>query len=427
MTQITQAKSGRISPQMRFVAKKEGISPFILAKKIAKGEAVIFSSKVRRPKKITAVGTGLTTKVNVNIGTSTDKLGFKLELLKLQESVRLKADTVMDLSVGKNSQRIRNIILKKSPLPVGTVPVYEAALLADKKRGSFLKLDIETILDCIETQGKEGVDFFTIHCGITKEGLKILKTNKRQINIVSRGGAILSAWMKANNKENPFYEYFDEILKIAYKYDIVLSLGDALRPGAIADATDAAQINELKTLARLVERARKHDVQVIVEGPGHVPINQIEANITLEKKYCKNAPFYVLGPLVCDIAAGYDHITAAIGGALAASYGADFLCFVTAAEHLRHPTLEDTKEGLIASRIAAHSADIAKGINSAQNWDRQISIARKNRDWKKLIALSIDPDRAREFRRSAKPKESKTCSMCGKYCSMKLIEDCMAS
>lgn len=427
MTQITEAKSGRITPQMRFVAKREGISPFILAKKIAKGEAVIFSSKVRRPKKTTAVGTGLTTKVNVNIGTSPDKVSFKLELLKLRESVRLKADTVMDLSVGKNSQRIRNIILEKSPIPVGTVPVYEAALLADKQRGGFLKLDIETILDCIETQAKEGVDFFTIHCGITKEGLKILETKKRQIKIVSRGGAIISAWMKANNKENPFYEYFDEILKIAYKYDIVLSLGDALRPGAIADATDAAQINELKTLARLVQRAREYDVQVIVEGPGHVPINQIKTNIDLEKKYCKNAPFYVLGPLVCDIAAGYDHITAAIGGAIAASYGADFLCFVTAAEHLRHPTLEDTQEGLIASRIAAHSADIAKGIKSAQNWDRQISIARRNRDWKKLISLTIDPRRAREFRSSARPKETKTCSMCGKYCSMKLIEECIAS
>ncbi|MEW6170091.1 MAG: phosphomethylpyrimidine synthase ThiC [Candidatus Omnitrophota bacterium] len=427
MAQIIQAKSGLISPQMRFVAKKEGIDPIVLAKRIARGEAVIFSNNLRRPKETTAVGTGLKTKVNVNIGTSTDKTDFKLELLKLRESIRLKADTVMDLSVGKDTQRIRNIILEKSPLPVGTVPIYEAAILAEKKKGSLLKLDIETILDCIETQAKEGVDFFTIHCGITKEGLKLLETRKRQIKMVSRGGAILSAWMKANNKENPFYEYFDEILKIAYKYDIVLSLGDALRPGAIADATDEAQINELKTLARLVQRAREHNAQVIVEGPGHVPINQIQTNIALEKKYCKNAPFYVLGPLVCDIAAGYDHITAAIGGALAASFGADFLCFVTRAEHLSHPTLEDTREGLIASRIAAHSADVAKGIKSAQNWDSQISIARRNRNWKKLIALAIDPERARQLRRSIKPKDSKTCSMCGKYCSMKLIEECIAS
>jgi phosphomethylpyrimidine synthase len=426
MTQITHAKSAHITAQMRFVAKQEDLPTSTISKKVACGEAVIFSNTLRQPSNPVAVGKDLRTKVNVNIGTSTDKTDFNLELKKLEDSVSLKADTVMDLSVGNNSRQMRQLILKKCPLPVGTVPIYEAALIAENKTGSFLNMDIGLILDCIETQAKEGVDFFTIHCGITKQSLATLKRKKRLINIVSRGGAILAAWMSKNERENPLYEYFDEVLKIAYKYDVVLSLGDALRPGAIADATDAAQLSELKTLARLVTRARQKDVQVIVEGPGHVPIQDIKKNITIQKRLCRNAPFYVLGPLVCDIAPGYDHITAAIGGALAATYGADFLCYVTPAEHLRHPTLEDMREGLIASRIAAHSADIAKGIKSAQAWDNQISMARKKRDWKRLIELSIDPEKSRKFRESVKPRETKTCSMCGKYCSMKLVEECLS-
>ncbi|MBU2541187.1 MAG: phosphomethylpyrimidine synthase ThiC [Candidatus Omnitrophica bacterium] len=427
MTQIDQAKTNRITQEVRYIAKLEKIPSKLLSKRIASNEAVIFSNNIRRPKKTTAVGKGLKTKVNVNIGSSTDKANVKLELKKLREAVNLGADTIMDLSVGPDAQRVRNLILKNSPIPVGTVPIYEAALLARKKRGSFLKMDLETMLKCIENQAKEGVDFFTIHSGITREGLKILKKSKRQIKIASRGGAILSAWMDANKKENPLYEHFDEILKIAYKYDIVLSLGDALRPGAISDATDAAQINELRHLADLVKKARRKNVQVIVEGPGHVPLHQIESNIVLQKKLCKNAPFYVLGPLVCDVAAGYDHITAAIGGALAAMYGADFLCYVTPAEHLRLPTISDMREGLIASRIAAHSADIAKGIKQADKWDRQVSSARNKRDWKKLISLSIDPQRASEFRHSIKARELKTCSMCGDYCSMKLTEASLPS
>lgn len=426
MTQSSLAKIGNVTPEMRYVAKYEGISAKILCKKIATGEAVIFSNNIRRPKKTTAVGSGLKTKVNVNLGLSTDKSEIPLELNKLNESIRLQADTVMDLSVGRGLGRMRRLILESSPIPVGTVPIYEAAWLTEEKKGSFLKMDAEIIFKCIENQAKEGVDFFTIHSGVTKENLNILKKNKRQISMVSRGGALISAWMKKNNKENPLFEYFDDVLDIAFKYDIVISLGDSLRPGAIADATDAAQIGELRTLARLVQRARERKVQVIVEGPGHVPINQIRENVELEKRLCKKAPFYVLGPLVCDIAPGYDHITAAIGGALAATYGADFLCFVTPAEHLRHPTLEDMQEGLIASRIAAHSADIAKGIKNASNWDSKISLARTKRDWKKLISLSINPQRAREFRHSMMPKETKTCSMCGKYCSMKLMERCLA-
>lgn len=425
MTQVSSAKANSLTPQIRYISKQEDIPSGNLIKKIASGEAVIFSNRIRRPKKICAVGTGLKTKVNVNLGVSTDKSDINLELEKLRSSIDLKADTVMDLSIGRDIAKMRNIILEKSAIPVGTVPIYEIAWIAENRFGTFLKMDAQLMLRCIENQAKEGVDFFTIHSGITLESLEILKKKKRQISIVSRGGAIISAWMKKNRKENPLFEYFDEILDIAYKYDIVLSLGDALRPGAIADATDEAQINELKTLSRLVQRAREKDVQVIVEGPGHVPINQIEQNIVLQKKLCKNAPFYVLGPLVCDIAAGYDHITAAIGGAIAATYGADFLCFVTPAEHLRQPTLEDTQEGLIASRIAAHSADIAKGVKNASDWDSKISLARQKRDWKKLISLSINPQRASEFRNSVKTKELKTCSMCGEYCSMKLMEECL--
>lgn len=425
MTQMRQARLKKVTVEARFVAKDEGIPALRLVEKIAKGEVVIFSNRLRRPHKPVAVGTGLKTKVNVNLGTSTDKVDTKLELSKLRESVKLGADTIMDLSVGKDAVKMRNLILANSPLAVGTVPIYEAALIAERKKRSFLKMDIDTILNVIENQAKEGVDFFTIHCGITREGLKILKKRKRQISIVSRGGAILGAWMKANKKENPLYEHFDDIIDIARKYDVVLSLGDALRPGAISDATDSAQINELETLAGFVEKARKAEVGVIVEGPGHIPLHEIQMNIELQKKLCKNAPFYVLGPLVCDIAAGYDHITAAIGGALAAMYGADFLCYVTPAEHLRLPTLEDVCEGLIASRIAAHSADIAKGIKSAAAWDRDISEARGKRDWKKVVSLSINPARAKKYRSSVKANVPKTCSMCGKYCSMKLIENCL--
>ncbi len=425
MTQVTSAKANSLTPQIRYISKQEDIPSGHLIKKIASGEVAIFSNNIRRPKKLCAVGSGLKTKVNVNLGVSTDKSDINLEIKKLRASIDLKADTVMDLSIGKDIAKMRNIILEKSVIPVGTVPIYEIAWITENRFGSFLRMDAQLMLRCIENQAKEGVDFFTIHSGITLESLEILKKKKRQISIVSRGGAIISAWMNKNRKENPFFEYFDEILDIAYKYDIVLSLGDALRPGAIADATDEAQINELRTLSRLVKRARERNVQVIVEGPGHVPINQIEQNIVLQKKLCKNAPFYVLGPLVCDIAAGYDHITAAIGGAIAAYYGADFLCFVTPAEHLRQPTLEDTEEGLIASRIAAHSADIAKGVKNASDWDSKISQARQKRDWEKLISLSINPRRASEFRNSVKTKELKTCSMCGEYCSMKLMEECL--
>jgi phosphomethylpyrimidine synthase len=347
------------------------------------------------------------------------------ELKKLQIACKYGVDTVMDLSVGGNLQELRREILQRSSVPVGTVPIYEIAVNAQKKRGNFLKFTIRDIMDVLESQAKEGVDFFTIHAGVTIKSVNVLKKSKRILGVVSRGGAIIANWMRYWKKENPFYEYFDRILDIAYEYDVCLSLGDGLRPGSVLDATDPGQIAELKILGLLAERAKKRFVQVMIEGPGHIPLDQIERNVALEKQICHGAPFYVLGPLVTDIAAGYDHITSSIGGALAASFGADFLCYVTPSEHLRHPSIEDVREGVIASRIAAHAADIAKGIPLAILWDKKISQARKKRDWKKQIELSLDPDRARQYRVSSKPHLLDVCTMCGKYCSIKLMEECL--
>jgi phosphomethylpyrimidine synthase len=298
------------------------------------------------------------------------------------------------------------------------------AVRAQKRNKNFLEFSAQDMFDVLEAQAKEGVDFFTVHCGVTRKSLSALKEQKRLMGVVSRGGALVASWMKFHNKENPFYAHFDRLLDIARKYDVTLSLGDGLRPGSILDATDKAQIAELKILGALARRARLRGVQVMIEGPGHVPLDQIEKNMLLQKKYCDGAPFYVLGPLVTDVSAGYDHITSAIGGSLAAAFGADFLCYVTPGEHLRHPTLEDVREGVIASRIAAHAGDLVKRKSTAIKWDKEISSARKARDWKKQIRLSIDPERARQYRLSSRPKLSDVCTMCGKYCSIKLMENC---
>ena len=424
MTQLEYAKNNIITPLMKRIAYKEGKNPNLILKWVREGRVVILHNRKRDIKKPCAVGWGLRTKINANIGTSTDKSQISDELRKIEVAVKYGADTIMDLSVGGNLKKIRKQILEYSPVPVGTVPVYEIAVNAQKIKGNFLKFSIDDILDNLESQAKEGVDFFTIHAGVTRKSLGVLKKHKRILDIVSRGGAILASWIACNKKENPFYEYFDKILDIAYDYDITLSLGDGLRPGSILDATDNAQIAELKILGDLANRAKKRNVQVMIEGPGHIPLNQIKRNIVLEKTICRNAPFYVLGPLVTDIAAGYDHISSAIGGALAASIGADFLCYVTPSEHLRHPSVEDVKEGVIAYRIAAHAADIAKGIKSAIRWDKKMSEARKRRDWKQQIALSIDPDKAKNYRTSSKPQLLDVCTMCGKYCSIKLMEKC---
>jgi len=425
MTQLEYAKKNIVSELMRKVARLEGIKPVQLMRLIKRGMAVIPLNKNHKIKKPCAIGSTLSTKINANIGTSTDESRISDEIEKLKTAIRHGADALMDLSVGGNLSKVRQEVLKYSSVPVGTVPVYEVAVRAQEKNNNFIKFKAIDILNVLNEQAKQGVDFFTIHCGVTRRSLNALEKQKRLMGLVSRGGAIIANWMKYHNKENPFYVYFEQILDIANKYDVTLSLGDGLRPGSILDATDKAQITELKILGALARRARARGVQVMIEGPGHVPLDQIKKNILLEKKYCDGAPFYVLGPLVTDVAPGYDHITSAIGGSLAASFGADFLCYVTPAEHLRHPTVKDVREGVIASRIAAHAGDLVKRKKLAIGWDRDISVARKARDWKKQIQLSIDPDKAKEYRLSSRPSLSDVCTMCGKYCSIKLMEDCM--
>jgi phosphomethylpyrimidine synthase len=424
MTQLESAKKGICTPLMKQVAARERVPAKFIRDGIRAGTIVIPHNNTRRFRLPCAIGTGLSTKINANIGTSTDEMGIADEIQKLDLSVKYGADAVMDLSVGGNLAQIRTGLLRRCPVPLGTVPIYEIAVNAQRKRAGMLKFTADDCMEVLERQGAEGVDFFTIHAGVTRRSLAALKTRKRVLGIVSRGGAIMASWISLNKKENPFYEYFDRVLDIAYRYDVTLSLGDALRPGSILDATDPGQIAELKILGELAARARKANVQVMIEGPGHVPLDQIEKNIKLEKKYCHNAPFYVLGPLVTDIAAGYDHITGAIGGAIAASAGADFLCYLTPSEHLRHPSVADVREGVIASKIAAHAADIVKGVGNAIARDRAMSVARANRDWKKQIALCLDPEKAKEYRQSSIPKESTVCTMCGKFCSIKLMEDC---
>ncbi|TRZ48689.1 phosphomethylpyrimidine synthase ThiC [bacterium] len=425
MTQLEHAKNNIATPLIKRVARREGVSPKVLLKRLSLGQAVIPKNRLHRFKLPCAIGYGLRTKVNANIGTSPDKSNLAYELKKLKVAVKYGADTVMDLSVGGDLHRIRKEIMAHSPLPVGTVPIYEISVNAQKNKGDLLAFDSDDILNVLEQQAREGVDFFTLHSGITRKSLRALTGSKRILDIVSRGGAILAGWIMRNKMENPFYTNFSRILDIAYKYDVTLSLGDGLRPGSILDATDRAQLAELKTLGELALEARKRNVQVIIEGPGHVPLQQVEENVRLEKKICHGAPFYVLGPLVTDVASGYDHISAAIGGAIAASSGADFLCYVTASEHLRHPLIEDVAEGVIASRIAAHAADVAKGVKSAIEWDKNMSEARKKRDWKKQIKLSIDPDKAKLYRLSSRPRIASVCTMCGEYCSIKLTEECL--
>lgn len=422
MTQLEAAKNNSLTPLMKKVAGFEKVDPRFIMSGMKKGNIVVPLNKKRRISRPCAIGAGLVTKVNANIGTSTDKPDLAEELRKLAAAEKYGADAVMDLSVGGDLRSIRRKILAQANIPLGTVPIYEIAVNAQNNKNDFLKFDAADILETLRYQAEEGVDFFTIHCGVTRRSLQQLRKNKRLLGIVSRGGAMLASWISRNNKENPFYEYFDKILDIAYEYDVTLSLGDGLRPGSILDATDPAQITELRILGELAKACRKRNVQVMIEGPGHVPLDQIKKNIEMEKEICGQAPFYVLGPLVTDIAAGYDHITGAIGGALAASYGADFLCYVTPAEHLRHPSLDDVRQGVIASRIAGHAADIVKGVAGALERDRSMSIARSRRDWKKQIALGIDPEKAREYRLSSKPDMKDVCTMCGKFCSIKVME-----
>jgi len=416
---IEQARKGISGSLIKKIAKSENISSRKLCKDIASGYTVIPKNKQRRISKPCGIGRDLLVKVNVNIGLSPDSSDIKSEMKKLDMSVSLGADTIMDLSVGKNAGAIRRMVTDHSPIPVGTVPVYEVAAKAENNISNITE---KALIDILETQAKEGVDFFTLHAGINKKTAAVLRRSKRLIKVVSRGGAILYKWMMINNRENPFYSRFDHILDLAREYDITLSLGDGMRPGAIADAGDRAQFSELRVLGDLQKRALKKGVQTIIEGPGHVPLNKIKENIEKQKRICNGAPFYVLGPLVTDIAPGYDHITAAIGGAVAAAYGADYLCYVTPAEHVRLPTFEDVKEGLVASKIAAHAADIARGHKQAWQKDISISTARNVRDWDKQFRLSIDSEKPRAYRNTSNPKADDVCTMCGKYCPIKITE-----
>jgi phosphomethylpyrimidine synthase len=423
MTRLEKAKKGIITEEIRRVSRSEGVQADSLLKGIAKGEIALVKNRVHKKIKPLAIGRGLKTKINANIGTSKDHLDLEEELKKMKVAIESGADTIMDLSTGGDLDKIRKMILKDATVPVGTVPIYQAAVEAVKKRKSIVHMEVGEIFGAIEKQVEEGVDFITVHCGLTRESARRLKNEGRLLDIVSRGGAFTVEWMAYNKKENPLFEYYDRLLEIAQAYDVVLSLGDGLRPGCIADATDRGQVQELIILGELAQRAWAQGVQVMIEGPGHVPINQIETNVKLEKHLCHGAPFYVLGPLVTDIAPGYDHITSAIGGALAGAYGADFLCYVTPSEHLRLPTIEDVRDGVIASRIAAHAADIAKGVPGALEQDIKMANARKRMDWESQFHLSLDPERSKELHKSRLPADRKVCTMCGEFCAIKLLSD----
>lgn len=415
-TQMDAAKKGIITDQMRCVAQKESMDIETLRELLAAGKIVIPANKNHTSLNPEGVGQGLRTKINVNLGVSNDCCDIQLELEKAKKAIDLKAEAIMDLSCFGKTQKFRQELIKMSPVMIGTVPMYDAVGMLDK---DLKDITVEEFFSVVERHAQDGVDFMTIHCGMNRATAERVKRNKRLTNIVSRGGSLLFAWMELNNQENPFYEYYDRLLDICEKYDVTISLGDACRPGSINDSTDPAQIEELITLGELTKRAWARNVQVMIEGPGHMALNEIAANMLLEKKLCHGAPFYVLGPLVTDIAPGYDHITSAIGGAIAAANGADFLCFVTPAEHLRLPNLDDMKEGIIAARIAAHAADIAKGIPGAREWDNQMSAARADVNFPRMIELAIDPEKAARYREESKPECEDTCTMCGKMCPMK--------
>ena len=420
MTQIEKARKGTLSPQLRKVARQEQVSPDDLAGLVSMGKVVIPWNPAHAPARPAGIGRGLRTKVNVNLGTSKDFPSLPAELKKVAVSLEYGADALMDLSTGGDIGRIRRRILAATPIPLGTVPIYQAAIKAIEERGTIVDMTEEDLFDAIETQAREGVDFMTVHAGLTLKAIDRLKQQGRVADVVSRGGAFHLAWMLHNGKENPFYVRFDRLLEIARRHDVTISLGDGLRPGSIMDATDRPQIEELLTLGELVKRALEAGVQVMVEGPGHVPLDQIEMNVKLQKRVCHEAPFYVLGPLVTDIAPGYDHIVAAIGGAIAAAAGADFLCYVTPSEHLGLPSVEDVREGLVASKIAAHAADIVKGVPGARERDLEISRARKRLDWEGQKRLAIDPRKFGVVRRERKTK-TEACSMCGEFCAMRIV------
>jgi phosphomethylpyrimidine synthase len=416
MTQRQAALAGRITPAMKQAAISEGLDPEVIRRGLEKGTLVVPCNKGHEGLRPIAIGTGVRVKINANLGTSPHDISLEKELAKLAAALEYGAHTVMDLSTGGPLDLIRTNLLAECPVPFGTVPVYqimvEAKSVEEVKAGWFL--------DMVEHQAKQGVDFVTVHCGVTRAALPLLK--KRVTGVVSRGGSFTIAWMRRHGKENPLFEHFDQLLDIARRYDVTLSLGDGLRPGCLADATDRAQLHELRLLGELTQRAWAAGVQVMVEGPGHLPLNAIRKNVRLQQKWCAGAPFYVLGPLVTDVAAGYDHIAGAIGGAVAAFFGASFLCYVTPAEHLKLPEVEDVIDGVIASRIAAHAADIARGLPGAADWDLKMSQARRALDWKTQISLSMNPRKAELYRELSKAKEDQ-CTMCGRFCAMKVFDE----
>ena len=415
-TQMDAARKGIVTPEMKAAAAKEEMDVKELMELMAKGQAIIPANKRHTSLSPAAIGSRLKTKINVNLGISRDCKDMDVEVAKVNSAVAMGAESIMDLSYYGDTRTFRRRLTSECPAIIGTVPIYDAVVYYHKP---LKEITSQEWLDIVKMHAEDGVDFMTIHCGINRETAGKFKRNKRLTNIVSRGGSIIFAWMEMTGEENPFYEHYDEILDICREYDITMSLGDACRPGCLKDASDISQIEELITLGELTKRAWEKDVQVMVEGPGHMPLDQIAANMKIQQTICQGAPFYVLGPLVTDVAPGYDHITAAIGGAVAAAYGASFLCYVTPAEHLRLPDLEDVKEGIIASRIAAHAADVAKGIKGAVDWDNRMSEARKKLDWEGMFELSIDPEKARRYRASAKPEKEDTCSMCGNFCAVK--------
>ena len=422
-TQMEAAKKGILTEQMKRVAEKEYMDPQLLMKRVAEGKIAIPANVNHKSLLAEGVGLGLSTKINVNLGISRDCPDVEKELEKVKKAIDMKAEAIMDLSSFGKTEEFRKKLIDMSSAMIGTVPVYDAIGFYDKE---LKDITADEFLDVVRKHAEDGVDFVTIHAGMNKEAMKIFKRNRRITNIVSRGGSLMYAWMELNNAENPFYERYDELLDICQEYDLTLSLGDAMRPGCIDDATDACQIKELTTLGELTLRAWEKNVQVMIEGPGHMAIDEIEANVKLEKRLCHEAPFYVLGPIVTDVAPGYDHITSAIGGAIAAAAGVDFLCYVTPAEHLRLPNLEDMKEGIIATKIAAHAADIAKKVPHARDWDNKMAKARADIDWDAMFDIAMDEEKARRYRAESTPEHNDTCTMCGKMCSMRTMKKIMS-
>ncbi len=417
-TQMDAARKNIITEEMKIVAIKENMDVEKLRALIAEGKVVIPCNKNHKNISPEGVGEGLRTKINVNLGISKDAYDLDMEMEKVKKAVEMKAEAIMDLSNYGKTEEFRKALVEYSPVMIGTVPIYDAIGFYEKE---LKDIEAQEFLDIVRKHGEDGVDFVTIHAGMNRATSEVFVKNPRLMNIVSRGGSLLFAWMRLNNKENPFFEYFDELLDICAEFDITLSLGDACRPGAIADSTDASQIHELMVLGELTRKAWAKNVQVIIEGPGHMAIDEIEANVKLQKKLCHGAPFYVLGPLVTDIAPGYDHITGAIGGAIAANAGADFLCYVTPAEHLRLPTLDDMKEGIVASKIAAHAGDIGKKLPGSRQIDNEMSNARQKLDWTRMFELAIDSEKPAEYRKDTNPEDEKTCTMCGKMCAVRTL------